>query len=161
LLLRSSSVSKSAAGTAARRHPLGLSLTRQSFDSGREFAVSARGNGEGEWDPDRLTQVIQNILNNAVSYSPAQSPITVSSWGEDDWVSLSIQNQGEPIAAGKLPTIFEPLRRAVDATTRHTRSVGLGLYIVKQIVEAHGGTVAVSSTESDGTKMTVRLPRKA
>jgi signal transduction histidine kinase len=75
--------------------------------------------------------------------------------------TLRIHNKGVPVPPDKLPVLFEPLQRATGQTDLATRSVGLGLYIVKQIVEAHHGSVAVQSTEAEGTLFTVTLPRVA
>lgn len=126
----------------------------------RELEVQHEGDGRGEWDADRLAQVVQNLVTNALKYSPEDSLVRVSTRGEDGWVSCSVSNRGAPIPADKLPGIFEPLQRATDEVDRTGRSVGLGLYIVKRLVDAHGGTVTVTSTEAEGTLFTVRLPRK-
>jgi phosphoserine phosphatase RsbU/P len=85
--------------------------------------------------------------------------VQVATRGEDQWVSISVHNEGVPIPAEKLPRIFEPLQRAMPEIDLTTRSIGLGLYIVKRIVDAHGGTVEVASSAEAGTTMTVRLPR--
>ena len=79
--------------------------------------------------------------------------------GEEERVVLSVHNEGEPIAADLLPRIFEPLRRGKRRTKGSDRSIGLGLYIVRELALAHGGTVEVSSTEAEGTGFTVSLPR--
>jgi signal transduction histidine kinase len=76
-------------------------------------------------------------------------------------VSISVHNQGAPIPPEKLSRLFQPLQRATGEVDKSGRSIGLGLYIVKQVVDAHGGTVAVESTAEKGTTFTVRLPRKA
>ncbi|MBZ4376401.1 PAS domain S-box protein [Corallococcus sp. AS-1-6] len=126
---------------------------------GRTLRVQARGDATGVWDSERMAQVVQNLVTNALKYSPEASPVQVTTRGEDGWVSLSVHNQGPPIPPQKLPGIFEPLKRATSEVDSTGRSVGLGLYIVKQLVEAHGGTVEVTSTLREGTTFTVRLPR--
>lgn len=114
--------------------------------------------GRGEWDPDRLAQVVQNLVTNALAYSPQATPIQVHTRGEEGWVALSVRNAGAPIAIERIERLFEPLQRATTEIGNASRSVGLGLYIVKQIVNAHGGTVEVRSNQDD-TVFTVRLPR--
>jgi phosphoserine phosphatase RsbU/P len=125
---------------------------------GRRIDVHENGDLEGVWDADRLAQVVGNLLSNALDYSPPETPVRLVAQGEDDWVGLSVHNQGDPIPAEHLPSIFEPMQRAVDETYT-SRSVGLGLYIVKHLVEAHGGTVAVDTAKAEGTTFSVRLPR--
>ncbi|RKG99799.1 sensor histidine kinase [Corallococcus carmarthensis] len=126
---------------------------------GRTLRVQERGDATGEWDSERIAQVVQNLVTNALKYSPESSPVQVKTRGEEGWVCLSVHNQGPPIPPEKLPSIFEPLQRATSEVDSTGRSVGLGLYIVKQLVEAHGGTVAFTSTLKEGTTFTVRLPR--
>lgn len=125
----------------------------------REIRVSQSGDGRGQWDSDRIAQVISNLVTNAVKYSPEKTLVRVETEGTAEQVVLRIHNQGEPIAADLLPRIFEPLRRGKRRANRSDRSIGLGLYIVRELVLAHGGTVEVSSTEAAGTTFTVSLPR--
>jgi phosphoserine phosphatase RsbU/P len=125
----------------------------------RDIQVSQGGDGRGQWDADRLAQVVSNLLGNALKYSPEGTPVRVETQGEDERVVLEVHNAGEPIAPDLLPRIFEPLRRGKRRSSRSDRSIGLGLYIVRELVLAHGGTVEVRSTESEGTTFTVALPR--
>ncbi|HVG63377.1 MAG TPA: ATP-binding protein [Hyalangium sp.] len=125
----------------------------------RDIQVSQSGDGRGQWDADRMAQVVSNLVTNALKYSPEKTPIRVETLGMGDRVLLRVYNQGEPIAADLLPRIFEPLRRGKRRASRSDRSIGLGLYIVRELVLAHGGTVEVSSTEAEGTTFTVSLPR--
>jgi signal transduction histidine kinase len=127
----------------------------------RELRVVRHGDGRGEWDPDRLGQVVQNLVTNALKYSPAGTPIRIETHVEYGHVVLSVHNEGAPIPPERLGRIFEPLQRASGEVDRAGRSIGLGLYIVKQVVDAHGGTVSVESTAEAGTTFTVRLPRHA
>lgn len=119
------------------------------------------GRGAGTWDSDRIGQVVQNLVTNACKYSPADSAVTVSLRETDAEVALEVHNIGAPIPADKLPVLFEPYERAAAQTSATNRSVGLGLYIVKLIVEAHGGEVGVTSSADAGTTFRVRLPRSA
>ena len=118
------------------------------------------GSGQGIWDPDRLAQAVQNLVTNALRYSPPGSPVRVSTKGDADAVAISIHNAGAPIPADVQQHLFEPFQRGHPADPT-TRSVGLGLSIVKQIVGAHRGTIDMHSAESDGTTFTMRLPRTA
>src|SRR5262249_34512128 len=78
---------------------------------------------------------------------------------EETHVAITVHNQGPPIPADALPFIFDPFRQVEAGACVDPRSVGLGLYIVKQIVMAHGGPVGGKSPDGDGTTFTVRLPR--
>jgi sigma-B regulation protein RsbU (phosphoserine phosphatase) len=133
----------------------------QPTHSDRPIQVEQSGDAAGEWDPDRLAQVITNLLGNALQYSPPDTPVTVTTRAGPEWVTVEIHNAGGPIAPEVLPRIFEPLERGGHQQPgRQGRSIGLGLFIVRHIVLAHGGTVSVRSTAEDGTTFTVRLPRK-
>ncbi|WP_434391051.1 PAS domain-containing sensor histidine kinase [Melittangium boletus] len=125
----------------------------------RELRLELSGDGQGSWDSDRIAQLLGNLLANALKYSPPHSRVTVRSVGQDEAVVLEVHNGGAPIAAEALPRLFQPLQRAVEGTDPTSRSVGLGLYIVDQIVRAHGGTIRVESSRETGTTFRVRLPR--
>ncbi|MFP2910126.1 PAS domain-containing protein [Pyxidicoccus sp. 3LFB2] len=125
----------------------------------RELRVESQGEGRGTWDADRLAQVVQNLVSNAVKYSPPGTLVTVRSSGDADSVELQVHNAGTPIAPEALKRLFQPLQRATDVADSTGRSVGLGLYIVAEVVRAHRGRVAVTSTDAGGTTFTVSLPR--
>jgi signal transduction histidine kinase len=127
---------------------------------GRELRVQSEGDGRGEWDPDRLAQVVQNLVTNALTYSPAKTPVQVATRGEEGAVTLSVHNQGTPIPPERLSQLFEPFHRGEETVDRTSRNVGLGLYIVKQLVAAHGGSIRAHSSEAEGTTFVVRLPRR-
>jgi signal transduction histidine kinase len=105
--------------------------------------------------------VLTNLLSNALSYSPPDTPVTVRTRGEDGTVLLEEHNQGAPIPAERLPQLFEPLERGAAQQDRMGRGIGLGLFIVRHIVEAHGGSITVRSGAKEGTTFTVHLPRQA
>ena len=127
----------------------------------RSFSLQHVGDARGEWDPDRLAQVVGNLLSNAIAYSPESSIIRITTDGTaSSAVEFSVHNAGDAIPSELLPHLFEPMRRASADLTNMHRSVGLGLYIVKHIVEAHGGEVAVTSSNDGGTLVRVELPRQ-
>ena len=111
------------------------------------------------WDASRLRQVLGNLIANAAKYGDPGTPITVSLLGEQDEVVLSVVNTGPPITAAGMESLFDPLQRGAhgDAETERT-SLGLGLFIVRQIVRSHGGTVSLSSRDGK-TTFEVKLPR--
>ncbi|WNG33193.1 PAS domain-containing protein [Archangium violaceum] len=124
----------------------------------RELLLETHGDLQGEWDADRLAQLLSNLLKNALDYSPPETPVTLALYDEGERVRMEVRNQGEPIPAELLPDLFEPFRRGM-ARGRSPSGLGLGLYIVRQISTAHGGTVEVRSTHEEGTVFTIRLPR--
>jgi signal transduction histidine kinase len=126
-------------------------------------ALTTSGNLAGMWDDARLAQMLSNLVDNAILHGAIGRPVTVSISGEEQQVLLSVHNEGNPIAESARHRIFEPLTRAEpDASDeRKAGGLGLGLYIVRAIAEAHGGSVDVSSSEERGTTFTVRLPRNS
>jgi sigma-B regulation protein RsbU (phosphoserine phosphatase) len=126
--------------------------------AGRKVRLVHDGAVTGEWDPDRLAQLMQNLLTNALKYSPAESAVEIVTQASNGWVSILVHNQGPPIPPDVQASIFEPLHRGPSESGDAERSIGLGLYIVKQIVDAHAGVVEVRSDEKHGTTFTVRLP---
>jgi len=111
---------------------------------------SAQGPGACKVDADRIAQLLGNLVANAVTYGQPGGPITVTSWGENGRCVLTVHNLGEPVPEAMLERIFEPLIRG-GTPDQSTRSVGLGLFIVKAIAQAHGGTVMVTSSREQGT----------
>jgi signal transduction histidine kinase len=125
---------------------------------GRQIMHRAEGEGRGAWDPDRISQVVDNLTRNAVSYSPPGSLVTVRSRDEGTRVMVEVHNEGTPIPEEILPTLFEPFKRG-ERKQDPDRSIGLGLFIVKEIVGAHGGEVIVHSTAAEGTTFCLDLPK--
>ena len=121
----------------------------------RKISYRPGADGAGEWDPDRIGQVLTNLLTNAVRYSPEDARISVAWHAELDWRVISVHNDGPPIDPELLPCMFEPFERGRTAASGGT---GLGLYIVREIVRAHGGSVAVTSEAGSGTTFTITLP---
>jgi signal transduction histidine kinase len=124
----------------------------------RSLRFESVGDTSGEWDAARLRQVVSNLVANAIQYG-GDAPVEVLARGEESDVLIVVRNEGLPIPPSALPTIFDPFVRAPEGATKHRRGVGLGLYIARQIVIAHGGTIVVASDETAGTVFTVGLPR--
>ncbi|PBJ08736.1 sensor histidine kinase KdpD [Pseudomonas sp. ACN5] len=122
--------------------------------------LTVQGDTRGTWDPRRVDQMLQNLIGNALQHGSSKREVTLTLKGEADGVRLTVQNDGVPIPCDAIPTIFDPLvRSASEELGEPTTSLGLGLFIVKEVVDAHQGTIEVSSSERDGTTFTVVLPR--
>lgn len=106
-------------------------------------------------DPDRIAQALVNLLGNAVQYGAPMQAIDVSLVADDANVTYSVHNLGAPIAPEMLPRMFDPFLRGTKTST----GLGLGLYIVEQIVRAHGGHVRVTSSEAGGTAFSMTIAR--
>lgn len=127
----------------------------------REVRHEASGDGSGDWDPDRLAQLITNLAVNAVSYSPPDSVVHVGTTGRPDSVAIEIRNAGEPIPEHLLPVLFEPMQRNTGTQSASSGGIGLGLFIVAQLARAHAGRVEIRSDRQAGTAVTVELPRRS
>lgn len=125
---------------------------------GRTFDVDVSGATFAVADGKRLSQVVGNLLGNAIQHSPSSSKVAVSVRGDDSSIALAIENAGKPISAELRARIFEPLERAEAAKSEPTHSIGLGLFIVREIVRAHGGTIDVTSSDNGLTRFSVWLP---
>jgi signal transduction histidine kinase len=125
----------------------------------RAIKLHAFGNTTGDFDGDRLAQVLTNLIENAVKYGFAGSTVDVVLRGDPDGVLLTVHNDGPAIPADLMRRMFEPLQRGAEAVDVSGRSIGLGLYIVKHLVERHGGRIAIHSSDTDGTVVEIWLPR--
>ena len=117
---------------------------------------------DGVWDEGRLAQVFSNLLGNAIQYGDRSEPVSLQIESGGNGVVVRIHNSGKAIAPQALATIFDPLVRFADPRHAHggaDSSLGIGLYIARAIVEAHGGDIGAVSDERSGTTFTVRLPR--
>jgi signal transduction histidine kinase len=127
----------------------------------RMIKVDARGSLQGEWDCARVSQLLTNLIDNALEYGSGKTTATVSVQGDDKEVSVAIRNRGVAIPAEQLNGIFNPMKRKeITATTGPAGNLGLGLYIAERIVNAHKGRIEVASSEEAGTTFTVHLPRR-
>ncbi len=130
----------------------------------RQLLFEAHGDTWGEWDPDRVAQVLSNLVFNAIQHGCEESPIRTTLRDDGDSVLLEVHNEGEPIPEELIPRLFDPFKRRPEDQRPHegksgTRSLGLGLHIVRQIALAHGGDVEVRSSSTKGTRFVVRWPR--
>lgn len=161
------------------RGPVDLKeLCREVIDSCRTahprrvLRLHSDGDVHGVWDAGRIRQVVSNLVGNAIQHGSPEGPIdlSITSKGTSSagtgprgsTVVLSVHNEGAPIPPNLLPTIFDPLVRyptRESAEQRKPGSIGLGLYIVREIVVAKGGALTVASTAEEGTTFTVRIPR--
>ena len=126
---------------------------------GRSIQVSRAGDARGQWDADRLAQTFSNLVANALAYGRPDAPVMVTLNATPGEIRFSVHNVGPPIRADLLPNLFDPFRRGRQAQTAATEGLGLGLFISKEIVKAHKGTIFVESSEAGGTRFTVVLPR--
>lgn len=129
----------------------------------RKIEIDARGSLNGEWDCARITQVLTNLIGNALEHGSDRTAVKVTVQGDDKEVTIAIHNRGAAIPADQLDGLFNAMKRQGIAQTANGAfgNLGLGLYIADQIVHAHKGRIDVVSSEDVGTTFTVRLPRKA
>jgi signal transduction histidine kinase len=125
------------------------------------FVFSCTGAMDATFDRVRLHQVISNLLGNAVQHGEHGSKVILEAAAEDAAITLEVTNRGPAIPQQQLQSIFEPMVQgdSEDSSPRST-SLGLGLYIAREIVLAHGGAITVSSCEARGTTFAVRLPHR-
>ncbi len=109
-------------------------------------------------DELRLEQVFQNLIQNALKYSASTTSIEVTLTRLESTVRFAVRDQGIGIPAGSLPLLFQRYYRATNAEEGNISGLGIGLYVVKEIVRLHGGNVIVASTEGQGSTFTVELP---
>lgn len=151
-------------GIAVRREPLdvheavGESVAELSDTFPERSIVHERvGPGACSADGDRIAQAVGNLVSNAVHYGDPERPITVRTEGHEHGVTISVHNEGPSIPAPIREGLFEPMIRGT-ATGTGPRGVGLGLFIVREIAKAHGGTAQVNSSVSEGSTFRLTLP---
>lgn len=130
--------------------------------AGRAIEVKSAGDLRGRWDRGRLSQVLTNLMGNAIEHGATETPVRVNIDGAGDEVAIAIHNHGVPIPTSLIPRIFDPMKRRQAIGRRSTGAaahLGLGLYIADQIVTGHNGRITVESSASGGTTFTVRVPR--
>ena len=128
-----------------------------------KIKIETRGSQRGKWDCPRITQVLTNLIGNALEHGSPKTPVVVDVRGDDEEVTIAVHNQGPAIPTDQLDGIFSAMKRkdsdADPATGGPSGNLGLGLYIADRIVNAHKGRIEVESSEDRGTTFTVHLPR--
>lgn len=125
----------------------------------QKVLLETSGDLRGVWDAKRLHQALGNLVSNALTHGAASQPVRLRVEGEAQRVIISVANQGPPIPPAKMLAIFDPLRRVSGEFQPASTHLGLGLFITREIVKAHGGEIKVASNEVE-TVFTVRLPRQ-
>lgn len=154
----------------------GIELTRQEVDlkkltidlvdelrtqsPGAVITIEADGDLVGRWDADRLAQVISNLVSNALHHGDSSKPIRVTLEGHGAEVVFRVHNEGPSIPVALQRVLFDPFRRGErQSNSSKTAGVGLGLFISREIVETHGGSISVDSTTEEGTTFRFSLSR--
>lgn len=110
-------------------------------------------------DELRLEQVFQNLIQNAVKYSTEGGVITLHAEQQDDAIVVNVTDKGIGIPQNALPYVFNRFYRAANANAKNISGIGLGLYVVHQIVALHNGAIDVTNEEGCGSTFTIRLPQ--
>lgn len=135
----------------------------QSANPDAILRYESSGDLSGHFDAARLQQVLSNLLNNALKYGESGSPVILSARSEGEAITVQVKNSGNTIPSESLEIIFNPLIQLSpdksNPSPRLTDSIGLGLFIAREIVKGHNGTVEVKSSEKDGTVFIIKLPR--
>jgi signal transduction histidine kinase len=128
----------------------------------RVFQLTCDNEVSGEWDAARMIQVLSNLLGNAIQHGSAHFPIAVTVTRNDREVELAVHNHGAAIPPDAIPMLFDSLFQGVPSERTagdHSSSMGLGLYIAREIVSAHGGSIEVRSSDDEGSTFVAHLPR--
>ncbi|WP_269757913.1 cell wall metabolism sensor histidine kinase WalK [Thalassobacillus sp. C254] len=128
----------------------------------KDITVTSKGDGKAlmNGDPARLKQILINIINNSIVYTPVKGNILVEVTSEDKQIKVSVTDTGIGISQEHIKRIFERFYRIEKARSRNSGGTGLGLAIVKHLVEAHQGKIEVDSTLGKGTTFTLTFPKE-
>ncbi|MYM80574.1 sensor histidine kinase [Duganella sp. FT50W] len=137
----------------------------KTFHPDRQFELKSEGDLNGAWDGQRMGQAFSNLISNAIQHSTPESTIKVVIFGLNDEVVYEVKNAAEVFSPTKLRTLFDPIKRfairpASERVGARMQNLGLGLYVVKEIVSAHDGKISVTSNADEGVTFTIRLPRQ-
>jgi signal transduction histidine kinase len=142
--------------TAADLATIVRSVVAEFPDQAQRCSLDIDGDTSGSWDIDRLSQVISNLIGNAIQHGSSAAPISIRVDGtRDHALDLSVHNAGPAIPGELRDALFEPFHRSSQERT----GLGLGLFVCRYFVEAHGGTITVDSSDGEGTCFRVWLPR--
>ena len=131
------------------------------IDPERHVRLTADGDLGGDWDTTRIREAVGGLIGNAARFASRGSVVTIAADGHAaDEVKVTVHGDGTPIDVETLQTIFDPVAR-VESENATYAGLGLGLFIVRKVVDAHGGHVSVEASAQDGTTFTMVLPRRA
>ena len=133
-------------------------VDEMSLMHGERFILDSKEAVEGNWGRDGLRRAVENLVGNAVKYGTPETPITVSLRRGKTAAEVTVHNQGPPIAENELPRLFEQYRRSKRAQEGTKTGWGLGLTLVKGVVDAHKGSIRVESSEAKGTSFILEIP---
>jgi signal transduction histidine kinase len=125
----------------------------------QRIELTSEGDLDGIWDVERLGQMIRSLLSNAIAHGDVTSPVTIRIGSRGHALELAVHNFGRPIEPDEMEGVFNPFRRVTRPAERS--GLGLGLFVVHEIVRAHGGTMHVASSAEEGTRFSVLLPRNS
>ena len=126
---------------------------------GDRFLIQGSTTIKGNWDPDAIRRILENLCTNAIKYGSSTSPVTVTLAESEKNVEISVHNQGQPLTPGEQEVIFGQFRQTKRSRLSPQNSWGIGLTIVRGLTESHGGRVNVQSSEKQGTTFRIILPR--
>jgi signal transduction histidine kinase len=129
---------------------------------GREILLEVSNDGAGMWDEDRVAQALSNLVANALRYGAPARPLRISCSGDESECVVSVHNEGNPIPPAVIPRLFAPFCRSAprEGVEPPIIGLGLGLYVVREVTAACGGSVEVDSSPESGTTFRLRLPRR-
>jgi signal transduction histidine kinase len=119
-------------------------------------ASNPTGSWTGSWDRDRLSQLLSNLVRNALEHGSPGTPVGIYLKDDPTQVEIVVENQGPVIPSDLVPVLFDPFRQG---ERRSSGGLGLGLYIAQQIARGHGGDIDVTSSDEEGTRFSVKVPR--
>lgn len=134
----------------------------RTFHPERQIELRMPPKLDAVFDDGRVAQVLSNLVGNAIQYGSKDTPVTVQLSGTDAEIVIAINNRGPVIPPDQIARVFDPLVRAatsVGSDANERTSLGIGLFVSREIVHAHGGRIVVTSDEAEGTTFTVTLPR--